>query len=117
MGRTGCPVAVSCRTIGSNSVFTYQKKTKNERECECEFSGRIHFAKYNISKPVTEFITAVECLEKSVRLENPRHGDRSSRLVDDDCGRDFSEDVSYEIVHFLRETAMNRLVREITNTE
>ena len=117
MGRTGCPVAVSCRTIGSNSVFTYQKKTKNERECECEFSRRIHFAKYNISEPVTEFITAVECLEKSVGLENPRHGDRSSRLIDDDCGGGFSKDVSYEIVHFLRETAMNRLVCEITNTE
>ena len=50
-----------------------------------------------------------------MRLENPRHGDWSSRLVDDDCGRGFSEDISYEIVHFLRETAMNQLVREITN--
>ena len=50
-----------------------------------------------------------------MRLENPGHGDWSSRLIDDDCGRGFSEDVSYEIVHFLRETAMNRLVCEITN--
>ena len=52
-----------------------------------------------------------------MRLENPRHGDWSSRLVDDDCGGGFSEDVSYEIVHFLRETAMNRLVCEITNKQ
>ena len=48
-------------------------------------------------------------------LVNPRHSDRCSRLVDDDCVRGLSEDRGYEIVRRLGETTTNPLVCEITN--